>query len=208
MSSAQPYALDPGLSRYLTTLIPVLQRRPGGWLKLTHMRDDHWRGQCHAVSAQGRHAPVQRHLHPAQFVPARPPRALSQIFAWRRCEVSESCPGRRLCDQGVEGVGKGSLRYDARRFPFTAPRTIVWPLHTRPRRRPVPDPGTSPVRSAVGSRMSAARSPSHDDLRARTRYNGFQLSLLGWWDRKLVQRVLQVVQEGVPLSRGNPQILV
>ena len=40
MPSARPYALDPGLSRYLTTLIPVLQRRPREWLKLTHMAQD------------------------------------------------------------------------------------------------------------------------------------------------------------------------
>ena len=66
----------------------------------------------------------------------------------------------------------------------------------------------TPVGKKVGSRMSATRSPSHDDLRARACHNGFQLLLLGLRNPELIQRVLQVVQEGLPFGRGNPELLV
>src|SRR5688572_14391177 len=39
------------------------------------IRDDHRRRQYQAASAQSRHASIQHHLHPAQFVAARPSRA-------------------------------------------------------------------------------------------------------------------------------------
>jgi hypothetical protein len=62
--------------------------------------------------------------------------------------------------------------------------------------------------SEAGWHMSAARSPSHDDIRSRARPNGVQLRLLSWRDPELIQRVLQVVQESVSFSRGHPEILV
>jgi hypothetical protein len=36
--------------------------------------DDHRRWQCHATSAERRHASIQHALEPVQFVPARPTR--------------------------------------------------------------------------------------------------------------------------------------
>jgi hypothetical protein len=62
--------------------------------------------------------------------------------------------------------------------------------------------------SEAGWHMSAARSPSHDDIHSRARPNGVQLRPPSWRDPERIQRVLQVVQERVSFSRGHPEILV